>query len=121
MKKRNLHAIRNYLEVIDIFKQPQVIPFIKSKEREKGSILGGILTILTIIGFSVYLFVMFTFFFEPHSNDNYTDLKNSQEVAKLLNRTLNETKMEYGLFFKSIKAEKYNDVLKEPKKLAKYV
>ena len=49
-----LFKIRNYLETIDYFKEPQVIPFIKSKEKEKGSILGGFLTIVTSILFCVY-------------------------------------------------------------------
>ena len=76
MKRTSLQAIRDYLEVVDIFKQPQVIPFIKSKEREKGSILGGFLTIVTVIGFSIYVFTLLSFFFEPHSNDNYSVLQN---------------------------------------------
>ena len=121
MKKRGLKVIRNYLEVIDIFKQPQVIPFLKSNEKEKGSILGGTLTVFTVIGFSVYLFVLSSFFFEPHGSDNYSVLQNAQDINKLLNRTLDETKMGYGLFLKSIKSEKYHDVLIEPKKLEKYV
>ena len=75
-KNTTLHGIRNYLEVVDIFKEPQVIPFIKSKEKEKGSILGGILTIALIITFTAYVITLLSYFVEPYDNDNYSVLQN---------------------------------------------
>ena len=67
-----MKSIINSLEEVDAFKQPQVIPFIKSNEKEKGSILGGILTILSFTAFGVYVTVLLTYFLSPYSNDDYS-------------------------------------------------
>ena len=37
------------------------------------------------------------------------------------NVTLEETKMAFGLFLKSVKKDKYNDILEDQNKLSKYV
>ena len=70
-----MKKIINKLEVIDVFKKQQVVPFIKSNEKEKGSILGGFLSIVTWVFFSIYVGAYISYFFN-NSQDTYSDLEN---------------------------------------------
>ena len=49
------------------------------KEKEKGSILGGILTVVTVLAFSIYVLTLLSNFFAPNNNDDYSVLQNLQE------------------------------------------
>ena len=59
-----MKTVRIYLETIDLFKKPQRIPYIKSKEKERGSILGGIFTIITVFLFFWFVLIRFINFFD---------------------------------------------------------
>ena len=115
-----MNILKNQLQTFDTFKKPQIVPFLKSTEKEKGSILGGFCTILTYAFFGLYVGAQFASFFTD-SNDNYTVLENLQDPKYLVDRTLNETYQGYGLYFKSIKSKDYDKIIKDPEQLAKYV